>query len=251
MQVRLEKFEGPLSLLLQIIEKEELDITQISLSKIADEYLDYIKSSQNAINPEEMADFLVVAAKLLLIKSKALLPYLFPEEEEEIEEFEQQLKMYQEFVDMAKVIQKMLGKKKFMFTREFNRKAVLNNIKSFSPPKGIGAPDLAAIFSELISRLRPPEKLAERTIERKVSIEEKIIQIQTSLMDKIKISFNRLLADSGSRTEAVVSFLAMLELIKQRMIVVEQTDIFAEITICRCEEIDSSADFGIRAQKAE
>ncbi len=73
MTVKLEKFEGPLSLMLKLIEKEEMDITQISLAKIADEYVAYIRKSEN-IQPENMADFLVIAAKLLLIKSKALLP---------------------------------------------------------------------------------------------------------------------------------------------------------------------------------
>ena len=70
---KLEQFTGPLGLLLQLIEREELDITQISLAKIADQYIDYIRNS-NAINPDEMADFLVVAAKLLLIKSKVRYP---------------------------------------------------------------------------------------------------------------------------------------------------------------------------------
>ncbi|RLC38634.1 chromosome segregation protein ScpA, partial [Candidatus Falkowbacteria bacterium] len=75
MNIKLEKFEGPLSLLLKLIEREEMDITDISLARVAEDYVAYIREVEN-INPEEMADFLVVAAKLLLIKSKALLPYL-------------------------------------------------------------------------------------------------------------------------------------------------------------------------------
>ena len=110
---KLEKFEGPLSLLLKLIEQEELDITQVSLANVADQYVNYIRQSDH-INPDEVADFLVVAAKLLLIKSRALLPYLYPEEEEDIEELQQQLRMYQEFVKASKGINLMLGKKKFM-----------------------------------------------------------------------------------------------------------------------------------------
>jgi len=83
--IKIDKFRGPLGLLLQIIENEELDITEVSLARIADQYVKYIRSS-NDIDPDKMADFLVLAAKLLLIKSKALLPYLYPEEEEEIRE---------------------------------------------------------------------------------------------------------------------------------------------------------------------
>jgi segregation and condensation protein A len=234
-QVKLEKFEGPMGLLLQLIEKEELDITQISLAKIADQYIEYIKQAAN-INPDEMADFLYVAAKLLLIKSKALLPYLFPEEEKEIEEFEQQLKMYKEFIEATKKIEKMIGKKKFMFVREFNRKAVLSNVNLFSPPKSLKAADLLMIFSDLLVRLTPMEKMEEETLERKINIEDKILSIQQMLMEKIKFSFNRLMENAESKTEIIVSFLAMLELIKQRTIIADQDDLFTEIMINKYDE---------------
>lgn len=230
MNIKLEKFEGPLSLLLQIIEKEEMDITEISLAKIADQYIEYIRSLSQA-NPEEMADFLVVAARLLLIKSKALLPYLYPEEEEEIKELEDQLKMYKEFLDAAKKIEAMIGKKKFMFAREFNRKVILNNINLFSPPKNIKAGDLKMIFEDLLGRIMPAEKLDEETLERKISIDEKILEIQNMLLERINFSFNKVLASAQNKTEIIVSFLAMLELIKQRDITAEQNGLFEEIEI--------------------
>ena len=99
--IKIDKFEGPLSLLLKIIEKEELDITSVNLARIADEYLEYIKKSSNIL-PESMADFLLMATKLLYIKSKALLPYLFTDEDqEELEDLEEKLKMYKDFVDLS------------------------------------------------------------------------------------------------------------------------------------------------------
>lgn len=230
MNIKLEKFEGPLSLLLQIIEKEEMDITEISLAKIADQYIKYIRSLSQT-NPEEVADFLVVAAKLLLIKSKALLPYLLPEEEEEIKELEDQLKMYKEFLDAAKKIEALIGKKKFMFAREFNRKVILNNINLFSPPKNIKAGDLKMIFEDLLGRIMPAEKLDEETLERKISIDEKILEIQNMLLERIQVSFNKVLASAQNKTEIIISFLAMLELIKQRDITAEQNGLFEEIEI--------------------
>ena len=133
MNFKIDKFEGPLALLLQLIEKEELDITEISLAKIADQYIEYIRSCKG-IGPEELADFLVVAAKLLLIKSRALLPFLKGEAEEEIEEFEHQLRMYKEFLEAAKKIEAIIGKKRFSFAREFNRQAFLASAHLFSPP---------------------------------------------------------------------------------------------------------------------
>ena len=87
MKIKIEKFEGPLSLLLKMIEQEELDITEINLAGIADQYIEYIKNNNN-ISPDNMADFLVIAAKLLFIKSKALLPYIYAEEEEDLEDLE-------------------------------------------------------------------------------------------------------------------------------------------------------------------
>jgi len=226
-----EKFQGPLALLLQLIEKEELDITEISLAKIADQYIDYIKKS-GQIDPEATADFLVVAAKLLYIKSKALLPYLYPEEDEEVEELEQQLKMYKEFLEAMKVIEAMIGKKKFAFAREFNRKALLNNLNFFSPPKKLTKENMAAVFEELISIIKPQEeKLEEEKLERKINIEDKILSIQQILLEKIKINFSKIMEKAESKTEIIVSFLAILELIKQRNIFADQDDLFGEITI--------------------
>jgi segregation and condensation protein A len=233
LQFKLEKFQGPLGLLLQIIEKEELDITEVSLAKIADQYLEYIKKSSE-IDAEEMADFLVVAAKLLLIKSRALLPYLSPEEDEEIEELEQQLKMYKEFLEAAKKIEKMIGKKKFMFVREFNRQAFLSSHKTFSPPKNLEKDVLRQVFEDLLGRIKPmQEKLEEKKIEDNIKIEDKIRSIKDLVLKRIKFSFKNLLSDSGSKTEIIVSFLALLELVKQKDIVVNQNDLFGEIDILK------------------
>ncbi len=231
MVLKLEKFEGPLSLLLQLIEQEELDITQISLAKIADEYVSYLKEVKN-IDPEEMADFLVVAARLLLIKSKALLPYLFPEEEEEIKDFEDQLKMYQEFLTATKKVAAIIGKKRFMFGRPFNRKASVFFDKLFAPPKKLTAADLGMVFADLLGRIKPAElELAEERMERKISIEDRILAIEQGLFERIKISFSKILETAQSKTEIIVSFLAMLELIKQRTVFVEQLELFGEIEI--------------------
>ena len=232
MNFKIDKFEGPLGLLLQLIEKEEMDITQISLAKIADQYIEYIKSYKG-IGPEELADFLVVAAKLLLIKSRALLPFLKGEAEEEIQEFEHQLKMYKEFLEAAKKIEAIIGKKRFSFAREFNRKAFLASANIFSPPKNLTSADLNTVFSEIIRNIRPAEKLEEKNLEQIVNIEDKILAIQQILLEKIKISFNHVLATAKNKTEIIVSFLALLELIKQRDVMVTQGDLFAEIEINR------------------
>jgi segregation and condensation protein A len=232
LNIKINNFQGPLGLLLQLIEKEEMDITQVSLAKIADQYIEYINEADN-INPEEMADFLVVAARLLLIKSKALLPFLYPEEEQEISDLENQLKMYKEFLEAMKKIEVILRKKKFMFPREFNRKAVLANLNLFSPPKNLTANYLQTVFFDFLSHVKLPEKLREEKLEHKINIEEKIMAIQKMLMDRIKFSFSKILTGAKSKTEIIVSFLALLELIKQRDVAVDQGGLFEEIVISK------------------
>lgn len=232
MNFKLEKFEGPLALLLELIEKEEMDITEISLAKIADQYIEYIRKAET-LRPDELADFLVVAAKLLLIKSRALLPFLKGEEEEEIQEFEQQLKMYKEFLEAAKKIEAIIGKKRFSFAREFNRQAFLASARLFSPPKNLTAGDLENVFGEIIKSIKPAELLKEKSLEPMVNIEDKILVIQQILLQKIKISFNNILAGAKNKTEMIVSFLAMLELIKQKDIMAAQTEMFGEIEVSR------------------
>ena len=232
LNIKINSFEGPLGLLLQLIEKEEMDITQVSLAKIADQYIEYI-SGNKEINPEEMADFLVVASRLLLIKSKALLPFLYPEEIEEISDLENQLKMYKEFLEAMKKIEALIGRKRFMFPREFSRKAILANLNLFSPPKNLSAPTIKEVFLDFLGRVKLPEELEEEKLERKISIEEKIIAIQKMLMDRLKFGFSKILASAKSKTEIIVSFLALLELVKQRDIAVGQSGLFEEIVISK------------------
>ncbi|MEI8361359.1 MAG: segregation/condensation protein A [bacterium] len=236
LEYKLEKFEGPLGLLLKLIESEKLDITQINLARVADQYIDYIKLKDN-INPEEVADFLVVAAKLLLIKSKALLPYLAPEEVEEIEEFERELKMYQEFLSATKEIQELIGQKRFMYMRPFNRKIVLVKENLFSPPKELKAEQLAGFFDELIVRIRPFEQvLKEEKLEHKINIEDQILAIEKFLLERATMIFSDLLSKNSSKTETIVSFLAMLELARMRQVEINQAEMFGQIEISKIVE---------------
>ena len=231
--IKLEQFEGPLALLVKLIDKAELDITQVSLAKVADQYITYLKRLVN-LDPDEMADFLVVASRLLLIKSKALLPYLLPEEEDAIEDLEDQLRMYKEFLEATKKIEAMIGNKKFMFVREFNRKSIVFNLHLFAPPAKLTKEDMAILFNILIANLEPEEKpLAEKMMETAISIEEKIALITTAIRNSIKTRFSELIKSATNKVEVVVSFLAMLELMKQKTISAEQVDLFAEIDIVK------------------
>lgn len=238
MEIQIEKFSGPFGLLLSLIESEELDITEISLAKIADDYVAYIKGSK-AIGAEEMADFLVIAAKLLLIKSKALLPYLYTkEDEEEVNDLERQLKMYKEFIEASVKIKDKLLEGKRLYLPPLNKSFRLQGkAPSFSPPKKLTKEILKDKFAEILLVLekefekREREKLPIESLEPEISIDDKIFSIRTLLGQKLKLSFSRILKEAKNRTEVIVSFLAVLELAKQKELYFEQGDLFSEIMI--------------------
>ncbi len=240
--IKIDKFQGPLSLLLQIIEKEELDITSVNLAKIADEYLEYIKKSSNIL-PESMADFLLLAAKLLYIKSKALLPYLFTEEDqEEIEDLESKLKMYKDFVDLSFKIQKIIGRKKFSFFRELpkNNRRFNLLVETFFPPKNVVAETLKDQFQKILDKVDVlEENLEKKTIISEISIEERILYIKNTIITRVKLNFTKILKKAKSKTEIIVNFLAVLELAKQREIVFDQADLFGEIFVEKYRELDN------------
>lgn len=229
--IKLDQFEGPFALLVQLIDKAELDITQLSLATVADQYIVHLRQMTH-LDPEAMADFLVVASRLLLIKAKALLPYLLPEEEEAITDFEEQLRMYKEFLEATTKIEKMVAGKKFMFVREYNRKSLAANLKMFTPPKKLTADGLKTIFLTIVEQLKPiVAPLVEETLIAKINIEDRIAYIASSISKLIKSRFSEMISETSSKVEVVVSFLAMLELIKQRTITADQSDLFGEIEL--------------------
>jgi segregation and condensation protein A len=222
--VKLEKYEGPLDLLLKLIEREELDITEVALAKVADQYIAHLETLPE-VPAEELADFLVVAAKLLYLKSRTLLPLLHWEQEEEGDDLERRLRMYKEYVEAAKKVQAILSAKRHTYVREKPPVAALG----FAPPKDLTPFKMAELFGEVLRRLVPIVKPPEAVIERTVTIHEKIRHIQEALARHAKVSFHDVLAKAETRSEIIVSFLALLELIKQRHVVVKQNDHFGEI----------------------
>ncbi len=236
-EVKIQNFEGPLDLLLKMIEKQEMDITQVSLARIADQYVEYIRSSKNLIKPGEIGDFLVMAARLLFLKSKVLLPY-FEEEEEEEDELTQQLKIYKEFLEASKNIDKIARKKNFMFFPQGikpQKRAYGSEKSVFNPPRKLKKEDLGKTLQEIIKDIKKnelwEEDLEEDKIDYRVKIEDKINSIRDLVFRKIKFNFDQILENSESKTEIIVSFLAVLELSKQEFLAVDQEDLFSPIFI--------------------
>lgn len=235
-QVNHENFEGPLDLLLELIEKEKLSISQISLARVTDDYIKYVKSG-SMVDPEKLADFLVVAAQLMLIKSRSLLPSLELSEEERgsIEDLEKRLEEYKKIKELVRELKKIENQHKFIFTRE----AYLEVEPVFYPPQKTMAETLHIFFIAFIESLPKIEKLAEDRIKKIISIEEKIKQIQLFLQGAVERAFSDVVRGTREKVEVIVSFLAILELAKQKFIDLEQDAPFADIMIKKSHENQS------------
>jgi len=225
--IKLEKFEGPLDLLLKLIEGEELNISEISLAHIADQYIEYMEKMEN-LCPTELADFLVVAAKLLWIKSKALLPSLETGEEDD-SDLARQLLIYKEYRDASLVIYKMILKRHFTFARE--KMPLQAGEVFFNPPTWLVKEKLRVVLQEILADLEPIVRMPRGLIKGAVSIKEQIQQIRDLIKKNAEISFESLIRKAKNKVEVIVNFLALLELLKQRAVTVTQKKMFGNIHI--------------------
>jgi segregation and condensation protein A len=224
--VRLDTFEGPLDLLLRLIERAELDITTISLARVTDQYLAYMRQLQE-IHPDLLADFLVVAAKLILIKSRALLPRppVVEEEEEDVgQDLVRQMEEYRRFKEASLCLQR----------RE--EQGLRSYVRVASPPlKPRGLAPGEVTLSELLAALErvlavaPTEPVSSIVPPLAVSIDDKIRAVESMIAANGRVHFTGLLHRAGSRAEIIVTFLAILELIKRGRLLVEQAEAFGEI----------------------
>ena len=225
--IKLEKFEGPLDLLLQLIEGQKLPITEVALAQVTDQYVEYIHTA-TAINPEEIADFLLVAAKLLYAKSKEILPSAIWEDEDDGVDLAVQLKIYKEYHDASKLIDNMARKE--IFTYSSVAPISIKAEAGFYPPNKLSMSFMQELFVSALKKLEPIIYIPKTIIERTITITEKIREIKAAIKEAVSMDFRKLLK-KGGKTDTIMSFLAMLELIKQRDIEVDQGDLFSTITI--------------------
>ncbi len=227
-------FEGPLDLLLRLIEHAELEITSVSLSLVTDQYLQHIRSFEDS-KPEQISAFLVIAAKLIQIKSEALLPRPVvreASEEDPAETLAEQLRLYKKFKQLANTLEKMdiAGRHTF--------------VRVSAPPKLEGKLDLSELsLSDLVMAAQQVfmlenEKKALGTVitAPKITIRQKIQTISQYIRNHEHFVFKDLLTGSSSRLEVVVTFLALLELVKRYRVNATQDLVFGEI---RVEKSDS------------
>ena len=232
--VQLPVYEGPLDLLLNLIERAELDITTVSLALLTDQYLAYIHGLAQA-RADDISAFLVIAAKLLQIKSEALLPrppVREPGEEDIGQSLVDQLKLYKRYKEIAV----SLDERQLAGLRTFLRVA--------PPPKVDAKLDLSNLTLEALlvaakyvyAKEQAKEPLDSIIAAPKITIREKIDLISKTLKGIPRASFRSLLGDKPTRLEIVVTFLALLELIKRYRVEARQESIFSDIQIDRLED---------------
>lgn len=227
--IHTEVYNGPLDLLLDLINKAELEITKVSLAKVTDQYLDYLEKMQDH-TALEVSSFLVIAAKLIQIKSEALLPR--PPlreigEEDPAESLARQLRIYQRI------------KKSAQWLRNLEARGWHTYIRLAPPPVIDDQLDLGEVsIKDLVKLLRALYRYEEDAVPLtsvvaipKVTIKNKIRDLINTLRRDNTLSYTRILPENHTRVEAIILFLAILELIKQNYAIADQSSLFSDINI--------------------
>ena len=232
-KVKLEIFEGPLDLLLYLIKQDEIDIYEISLERITGQYLEYLQAFKE-LNIDVAGEFIVMAANLIYLKSRSLLPADQQPPEEDAEEDDprwdliRQLIEYKKFKEAALLLHTRALEQERIFARSGTGPGA---IATAPLPLGeVGIFQLINAFQTVIRRVEAREDLREIFGEH-FTVSDKIDSILRRVSDGLPLKFSELFATMASRVEIVVTFLALLELIRLKQVLVTQTNPFDEIEI--------------------
>ena len=258
-QVQLDVFSGPLDLLLYLVRKEEIEIYDLSLERLTAGFMEYLQENLARLDLDVAGDFVAVAANLILLKSRRLLP---PEQRpggadgEETEEEDprweliRQLLEYKKFKDAAEHLQDREGARMELFARpeataREDARATAEALSALEGGRNLGEVsvlDLIAAFQRVLKKLaaRNAEAGMHSVTEETFTVADKIEELLTLIRAEgvTSLRFEHLFAQARSRTEVVVTFLALLELVRLKRLRVAQTDPFAEIFIFRQTEFD-------------
>jgi segregation and condensation protein A len=232
-ELRLPNYEGPLDVLLRLIEEQELPITSVSLASVADQFIAYLREMQRQ-DPQTIANFLAVAAKLILIKSRALLPQAVvpTEEQEETDDLVSQLRAYQLFKRAATILKarEQTGLRSFSvqpppIPRPHSKTLPLDNVSLDA---------LTRAMQRVVDRLMPPPPVDEVMSRLPFTVNDCMDKIQTAVKRHPKVTFTELLDGVDTRVEVVITLLALLELLKRYVVCCSQDQLFGEIYIIEC-----------------
>lgn len=226
-ELKTEQFSGPLEKLWELIEEKKLEITELNLAEVTADFLNYLKTIEK-IEPKLLADFVVIASRLLLIKSKALLPNLelTAEEEKDIRDLEARLQFYRNFKPAMNLLGELWEGKQISFSRPL----LAGRPPVFYPAQNMSIEELSRVFRVLFEALRqltPETQIARSSL---ISLEEKIQEI-ISRMESASVFKFKNLTKEKNRSEIIVLFLAILHLLERQLIKVEQKKGFSDIMI--------------------
>jgi segregation and condensation protein A len=248
--IQLPVYEGPLDLLLDLIERAELDITKVSLAQVTDQYLDYLRHVQER-DIEDLASFLIIAARLIQIKSETLLPrppLREPGEEDLGDALARQLVAYKKYKQVAM----MLSQREESGFRSYLR---LSTPPPEIEPKldlsEVTLDDLYHAMLEVLANVPDSPSIQQSVTVPKVRLRDKIVSIVQSLRSIGRLSFRSMVQSARSRLEIVISFLAVLELVKQQQVEALQEEQFGDIEITPGSEwkADQELDFELEFEE--
>lgn len=235
--IKTEIFEGPLDVLLDLIEKRKLLINDIALAQVADEYMEYVRRLEE-FPTRDVAGFVLLASTLVLIKSKSLLPQLdlTPEEQTDIADLELRLKMYKRIKELSEYVTGRFGKNVLYPRNESKHQHVV-----FAPDKRVSKSFLAQAMQSVISNLPKKEFIKKAIVEKIMSLEDMMQSLTQRIQSTFALSFRefaqqqqKIVGGTSERelkVNMVISFLAMLELVKQGIVAVKQHATFGDIHI--------------------
>lgn len=233
--VQLKVYEGPMDLLYDLVTKHKIDIKDIAISEITKQYLDYLDAME-AMDMEITSDFITMASKLVEIKSRYLL-YLQREDSEEEDpriELVERLKEYKKYKQVSKELKEKADEEHERFFRK-KEEVIIEDELSL---EDVSIAKMMELLPKLLKNIDKKEEelkndALERLVNRKIiSVEEKIVSLRRTLATKDKISFLETV-DQSDRGDIIASFLCVLEMIKEKEIIVTQDDFFEDIVIVK------------------
>ncbi len=224
--IHTDAYQGPFELVLDLIEARKLLVNDLALAHITNDFIEHVRA-QESFPVEETANFIQIAATLLLIKSKSLIPDLALTEEEQgdVEDFKQRLETYEKVREAARELGRLLGRTP-MLSAGMRAPDVF-----FAPARDLSVSALAEALTRVLAARRAVEALPETRVRALVSIEEMMDRLQGRVQSALSLSFREFAGSATERVEIIVSFLALLELVKQGAVAAEQADQHGDIRI--------------------
>jgi len=224
--IKTDSYEGPFEVLLDLIEARKLLVNDLTLAHITEDFIQHVRA-QTAFPVEETANFIQIAATLLLIKSKSLIPDLLLSEEEsaDVEDLKRRLAAYERVRDAARELSRLYGRNVLVPAGERPPEVV------FAPSRDLSKNALAEAMARVLAAREAVEELPEARVKPLVTIEEMMDQLAKRVQSAMFLSFKDFAGSQKEKVEVIVSFLALLELVKQGAVAAEQQTTYGDIRI--------------------